>query len=257
MNMKYVAFCLSAILFASCGSSATIVESPKPDRQIVIDGKQADWMGPRTILADGFTLGVRNDDENLYLSVNISDENLAQAVQIRGLLLWLNEDESGEKMNGVKYPVGRRSSGQAGRQSPQDLDQETRRQMFEESMRRIEFLPDPSRGSEFDSSDLKSIKVAWERNRDELFYEMTIPLRAGEADVFAVGSDPGDELKLLVELPKLQRPEGGGGRRGGGVRGGGGRGGRGGGGRGGRGGGGGRGAVSLEFSKSIVVKLAQ
>ena len=254
------------LAIAACGSSSTAFQSTKADSgQMKIDGGQSEWQESKLVLEDGFNLGVRNDDDHLYLSVNISNPNLRRVIQTRGLSIWLGENADGEKINGIKYPVGRRAGqgGQAripGQERNRERSQEDRQAQLEASMGRIEFLPNASMGREMNVSDLENMELAWEANQGELFYEMAIPLNEPLADLINLNKSAGDEITLFLELPQVQRQEGaqarGRGNRGGG---GGGRGARRGGGRGGQGGqgDGGRALRTIEFEKTVIVTLAE
>jgi len=140
MNKLFSLFLIVGL--SACGSSSTSFQSQANNGEMKIDGEYTDWQESQLVLEEGFNLGVRNDDENLFLSVTITDMSLRQAVQVRGLLIWLGEDENGDKINGVKYPVGLRAG--QGRQARtrdqgagQGRNRENRQAMLEESMSKM------------------------------------------------------------------------------------------------------------------------
>ena len=79
--MKKTAFIAISLLgfFLIMGCGGDKIENQWADREIVIDGKYADWEGiaQYTLEDQNLVLGLANDETNLYLMFRGNDEQMA------------------------------------------------------------------------------------------------------------------------------------------------------------------------------------
>jgi hypothetical protein len=266
---SFAAICiliLVSTIVDGCSSTAELSSSWN-NNKIVVDGNADDWGGHFFYLKDSHvSLGLRNDQDFLYLCLMSSEGQFRRQMMGLGLTVWL-EPEGGKKW-GIHYPIG--FVGQGIRPSFNREEAEGERDtapLFGQSLQNLEILGsgDEDR-QQFSALETPGISVKVGNSQGSAVYELRVPLRTSSDHPYAVGAAEGSSVKLALETGKLESEnrrgemsDGGreGGGRGGGWRGGGGGRGRGGGWSGGEGGGrtpGGERPEPLDFS--AVVHLA-
>jgi hypothetical protein len=207
-----------------CSSTAQLSSSWNKG-EVVIDGQANEWTSQLAAIKDmRVSVGVRNDEEFLYVCVTSPDERFGRQMLSLGLTVWF-EPENGEKM-GIHYPIGmmrqgvRSAFGSGEGEGPQDWDR-----MTEESLQELELLgSDKNDRHVLSTLQLPGLGVKVGGPRGAMVYELKVPLKKSDDYPYAVGAKTGSTVKLGIETGKLQaesRPEGGfGGMRDGGRRGG-------------------------------------
>lgn len=195
-------------------------------------------------------VGVKHDDDFVYVSIHSIDETFLRQVMMGGLTVWFNSNGDKTKDLGINFPIGRSSM------SPIQIDPQDQASDSDQAPRmlqELEVVDGDGNGIRYPIDGVPGISLKAFLEFGAFSYELKIPLEtsAGMAHAINPGSDGVFGIGLLTgeidtsQLAGGRQGTGGAGVRGGGGRGGGGRGGggRGGGGRGGggRGGGGQRG----------------
>lgn len=104
---KHFILGLSAIIMISIGCAQSNIKSLWRDREIAIDGDQAQWSSDLVIPESSeFSLGVINDESNLYLTFGTYDQSLAFKVLKFGFTVWIDPQGKKKKAFGIKYPLG-------------------------------------------------------------------------------------------------------------------------------------------------------
>jgi len=196
-------------------------------------------------------VGVRNDDDRLYIALVFTDASTIRQISMTGLEVWFDSQGGEEERTGIRYPLGfiQYNRGRTN-QLPLptgDLDSEMLTRMFEQTLDEMDVLAQDSAPLRLHHASVAGLEAAARMEFGTLTYEVAIPLSGSEGLDLGISPDL-TALGLGIKTGRLARPNRGG--AGGGVRGGrggrgGGRGGRGGGGRGGAGGG--QGAAPLEL----------
>jgi hypothetical protein len=77
------------------------------DREISIDGDQADWSGILRFLEDEQTsVGVVNDGDFLYLCLVSSSQGPVMQTVRSGFTVWFDREGGKKKNFGIKFPLG-------------------------------------------------------------------------------------------------------------------------------------------------------
>jgi hypothetical protein len=195
----------------------------------------------------GIAVGIQNDNEYLYLSVDIGDRMKQRQVIFRGLTVWFDYKGGEEKHFGVHYPVGMDRSMLEGRRQDTDERPDTSMIFPEKFSDDIEIVgPMEGEHHKMTIAETKGIDVKIENHEGTLVYLVKVPLMDNGQHAYGIGARPGTVVGVGIETGGFtQGGRGGGGQgmdEGGGSPGGGGRGGGGGFGGGRRRGGGGGGA---------------
>ena len=236
-RLAWIRLAASLSLVATSGCTAR-VDSKWLDREIVIDGADADWQGAQlNIERANVDFGIFNDQNYLYLVLGSMDRTLQMQMIRMGFTVWFDPAGKKHKELGVRFPVGDVNlGGERGRRGSEAgaPDAERMAAMIQETLETGE-MEIYSRGEEYGrrmpraaAGDLL-LRASYSAGR--LVYELRIPLIHGPQAPYALGVYPGDEIGLGFETVEFDRARG---RERGGFGGGGfGRGGRLGGGRGG------------------------
>ena len=224
---------LSLVILSGCG----VYESVYQDQPLVIDGSSSDW----TTTLDsknnnGMSYGISNDTENLFIRLNINDQDIQRKIFLAGLTIWIDTTGKKKETFGITCPI---------KKTPSKMDRNAVREMQKapkwnkNQLLETEFIGFKDYSEIFYASQ-NPYKIEISIDQDEfksLYYELKIPFSAIQinyADLLLKTLSVGFETGAL-KMPSSgsgpagmsSRPPGmsGGGRGGSGGRGGGGKGG--------------------------------
>lgn len=225
-------------LLMSAGCRNVELVSQWRSGDVTVDGVNAEWVGRTSYLEDEeIIIGLKNDEEFLYVALITSSRSAQAQVMLSGLTLWF--DPAGEKIKwlGLHYPLAMegtmakpddfRDAGGPGRGGGGDDagPAQDRFDEFWESRTEMEItLPEKRGHFKVPISEAEGLELAMSRSRGVVVYELKIPLKKTADHPYAVGAEPGQTIRLGLYSPESRRPNGMPGS-GGGVRGGGGMGG--------------------------------
>lgn len=102
--MPLLSFLLAAAVLHGCGKK---LDSRPLDRQIKIDGSDAEWQDARIYLDKiQASLGLLNDRDYLYLSMGLTDPDRQRQVLATGFTVWFDAEGKEGKTFGVRFPLG-------------------------------------------------------------------------------------------------------------------------------------------------------
>ena len=257
------------ITFSSVGCKKLELTSGWKDREITIDGENADWENALTYIENkGIAIGLLNDEAYLYACLTTGDRQILRQMITKGFTLWLDSEGGKGKTFGLKYPVGLMESGMPMRDKApdrragqDDLSWERLQTLLVMSTTKLEFLgPGKNEVTPMALAELTGIDLKVGLSEGTFVYECKIPLTVNDSYPYGIGIVNGGPIGIGCEIPEIDRAsmrEEMAARGGGGMRGGGGGGGRMGGGMrgGGRMGGGGGGMRGRGFEMQETLKL--
>lgn len=220
---------LALVAMASgCGGTQPI-QSSRTGESVVIDGNDAEWRAHIKYFEDEkIAVGVKHDDENLYVCVGTADRNLSQQLMRHGFTLWLDAEGGTNQTFGIHFPVspkfgnmmqpfgqkpqqfGQRPEGGAqndgGNQS--QMDKPLRRNLFDKRQEELEFFT--CADGEKDTlligfKDLQGIKLSVGESDGAYVYELQVPLQKSAEHPYAIGSDGTTPVGIGIitdELPE-------------------------------------------------------
>ena len=213
------------IPFLSCGTYE--LESGRRDREIVIDGKTPDWHGQLLYdEEDQISLGLMNDDTDLYICVLIEHPMLQRQVMTQGLTLWFDREGGTQKIFGIRYPLGMRpstereggemteSQGRPRSVSPSEMRNPTQenadlgraQERFKQSGGYLELLfPKQDEKRRMPSDEAGGIRAVAEASSGMLVCEFKVPLRSGDGSSYGIEVDAGSRIGIGWEVPKPER----------------------------------------------------
>ncbi|HEV8239480.1 MAG TPA: hypothetical protein VGS57_08945 [Thermoanaerobaculia bacterium] len=214
-HLALVAGFALAALVAGCGGPRELASHWR-DRDIVVDGKLDEWSGLQTDLAAGrgqapARVGIVNDGEALWLSLQTSDPNLERLVSHRGLTIWFDPAGGKQHVAGVRFPLpaARPLSrwGEIGGSRPGGAQLDS-----------LELLgPQPYTRKELSAPGGDGVQVAMSFGDRSISYELRVPL-AAVAPAWGIGVKPGALIGVGVQSkgiePRPQRRPTEGGERG-------------------------------------------
>jgi len=225
------------VLVEGCGSTLQLA-SRWNEQPIRIDGDLNEW-SDSTVFADkdGIRLGVRNDDEFLYLCLTASKPDIGRQVRFRGITVWFDPNGGEKKTFGVRFPIGMGRMGMPVRSGREDAEGEARRIEPDASQALSEFEffgPTENDRQRISRLQGQGVEVDLKTTAGRFVYELKIPLIFSSRHPYALETHPGATIGVGVEsnVPEMgmageRRPGSRGGVPGGGRPGiGGGRGGR-------------------------------
>lgn len=99
------------VLLSAMTSCSSVIKtesiSAKPPKTVAVDGDDVDWREP--MLYDeksDLLVGVKNDNENLYVCIKTANEATIRRLMTTGISLWFNNQGNDEKSFGLNFPMG-------------------------------------------------------------------------------------------------------------------------------------------------------
>ncbi len=225
-----------SFVFIGCGTTYELT-SRWNKNEITIDGVDSDWGDAVTFIEDQqVSIGVRNDDKFIYVLLKSGSQQVQSQIAFMGLTVWFDPEGKGNKVFGIRFPLGREGFGprNVDAQNPESYGE--RRPRLDVVQQELEIIgPGKYDRLRMTVPEAKGISLKLGRSQGFLIYELKVPVSRKKDTPFAIGLEKNKIISVGFEnneMARAQSPDGN--RGGGGFPGGGG--GRGGGGRGGSGG---------------------
>lgn len=207
---------LSALAAGACAGGMTEIASRPIAEPINVDANQREWWGSLTEIGSDLSIGIRNDADDLYLSLMTSDRELVDQMMFQGLVVWF--DPGGQKAEsfGVRFPLGVMADGRPGSLGagggptagappeglrPGELDPATRDRMYERSLAGGNLLVAP--GDTIRITDEMGIAFEGRAEYGGFTYELRVPLRTGPGRPYAIGAEPGQTIAIGFATPEV------------------------------------------------------
>jgi hypothetical protein len=190
--------------------------SAKP---VKVDGEMTEWpSGSIAYFEDlGVQLGLRNDDQNLYVLFRFNNQAWARAIRMGGMTLWLDNSGKKKKDFGIRYRGGPSfsdlkmpgTSDRGGFQqamTPEqqkrllDMEQDTVGQITvidKKGNQEMTIRPDGSGGP----------AVSFASPQGTYTYEFSIPLKRSDVFRYAIGAQPGQVICLGLEWGGINKED--------------------------------------------------
>jgi len=176
---------------ATCGCSSAIeLSSAWTDRQVIVDGSDAEWQDAMTyVKGSNLALGVRNDRDHLYVCLVMMDRQMQMQMMALGFTVWFDPEGETNRVFGIHYPLG-----MEGQQPPSALegrgDPEEAQKLMEGSQRELEIIgPGEKEHERMLLMQAQGIKVKLGNHQGFLVYELSVPLRRSVDHPYAIGVD--------------------------------------------------------------------
>ena len=182
--MRFEILIMAAFFSTSLIAKPMIIQSHWKTGEIVIDGVTSEWSDPFTELPDNedWSLNVKNDSDNLYLSFISSDRHINNQIMMSGFAVtFKGTQKSKEVIFGVRFPIGTQSNRQHFRNSP-NRDPEVFKAIEEQMLQSLEIIGPTKNDNKpmgVGIADSFGIKVKCIHAEDSLVYELEIPLKKG------------------------------------------------------------------------------
>jgi len=198
---------LFTFLLNGCSNGKLELNSDWRDREITIDGKNADWLGAMLFFEeDNISVGLLNDDNFLYICMIAEDQFIRAQVMRQGFTLWFDPDGGKEKIFGIKYPVGMKASERGMGRDEQNLERAC--EVPRRPMNELEILgPGKDEVKKMLIEEAKGIEINIEFSSGMLVYELKVPLIQSEHHPYAIGAEAGSSVGIGLETTKIERPD--------------------------------------------------
>jgi len=209
LNSKnFYLICVFALLSFLLSSCTTLqFKSGWKDRDINIDGRSDDWVGSLAYFdKQNISLGTVNDTDYLYVCLAAEDQALISRILRQGMILWFNPEGGKNKTVGIKYPVGRQMIPPEEREMRRPGSEgapQNKRPAAMAISNELEILQDSKTPITTSIDILKGIQISLKRSTGLIVYEVKIPLKANPDLPFAIGTQPGSEIGIGIEIPKM------------------------------------------------------
>ena len=200
---------LFLFLLVGCGNSKLELNSNWQDREITVDGKNADWLGAMLFFEeDNISVGLLNDENFFYICMIAEDQFIRTQVMRQGFTLWFDPDGGKEKTFGIKYPVGMQASGLPRGMIRDEQSMERSSQALRRPMIELEILgPGKDEVKKMPIEEAKGIDIHVEFSSGMLVYELKVPLIQSEQHPYSIGAEAGSSIGIGLETDKMERQD--------------------------------------------------
>jgi hypothetical protein len=223
-------FCtIAAMVIVSCSSTQKI-QSAFANKEVKVDASDEEWINSYHYFEkEGILLGVRNDNNYLYVAVKTDNQVAIHKIMGLGLTVWINYDGNKTKTLGIHYPLGMMNRGERqaikeenGGPDQQKVKKKEANPQDERNnimLKQIDLVYNGEDTHHYEVEDVKDnqkIQVALKNENDQLIYEIAIPLDNLGAKLDKSKIKDGI-IGMGLETGEFKKPSGGGGMsRGGG-----------------------------------------
>ncbi len=218
--MKRTSLLWLAFLILSLSSCGTVeIASLWRTDSVVVDGRVEDWKGALYFFEDKpIFVGVRNDEEFLYVCLQAAELSALGSVADRGVIAWFGPEGGSAKSFGIRFPAPLMSEKQDRPAGAGDRDEDPRGgrgrapgRGGEEGARlplgdpgQVQILGTGKSPSVLlKKEDLKGIDIALEAHEGYFVYEVKIPLVKTPDFPYAVSAAPGKNISVILETPRM------------------------------------------------------
>lgn len=196
----FAAFLLAAL--TGCGSGKELV-SGWPEQAISVDGSTQDWHGNlETVKDENYSIGFKNNDQNLYLCFTTSDRDKISKIMRSGLNVVFESASDAAKDYTIRFPlVNQGALREAVGSLGQDILQKEGidflyQELLEKQSRFIliqkEFM------NTIDAKNNEDIEVKAGTSKELFVYELKVPLATAKSK-FPIGAIPGEKINIKIE----------------------------------------------------------
>jgi len=213
---------VAALVCLAAGCGPTQLDSRYKDRDIVIDGKYADWAGGlQTVGGDDITVGLANDGTDLCIALIVDDRQVRRQLAISGLFLWFDSSGGKTKQFGLRFPLGMEEvAGEMPRplgvaadaqktqpadgQRPQPADgQKPQREPDEVILEMEVFSPSEQVWRRVGLKEIRGIEAAASRGTGPLVLEFRVPLAKTGPFGYGIGAAAGALIGVGLETLEI------------------------------------------------------
>lgn len=202
---------LSSILlisiFVLVGCETFELSSEWRDREIIIDGRNNDWLGAMMYIEDeNISVGLLNDESFMYFCMIAENPLIRTQVMRRSFTLWFDPEGGKKKTFGIRFPIGMQMRDAPMRRSDDEQNREEVRDISKRALTELEILgPGEEEQKRMPVAEAKGIDIRIEASSGMLVYELKVPLQSSEEYPYAIGAKPGASIGLGLETPKIDR----------------------------------------------------
>jgi hypothetical protein len=166
------------ILIVLISSGCSTYESVYQNTPLNIDGSSSDWDTTLDSKGNnGFSYGISNDKDNLYIRINIIDPSMQKKIMLAGLTVWI--DTTGKKKinRGITCPI-KKALPKMDRNMMKKM--QNQQEWKKDQLLEIDFLGFKEYGETyFISKNPYGVEVSIDQGQfRSLYYEMKIPLKS-------------------------------------------------------------------------------
>lgn len=204
------------IFLSSCNREE--INSTWKDNEIAIDGYFKEWENNlHFIKNEKIAIGVSNYESDLYLCLVSSDRGVMSQIMRSGFTVWFDPKGKNHKTFGIKYPTGMQQADMfmmRDMMGERDFNRGERNRFdnqmdfFENTQTHFELLgPKKDDIMIIPILNNQGIQVKLGRSRQQLVYELKVPLTQTPEHPDAINASPGQEISIGFETGKFDMPE--------------------------------------------------
>ena len=196
---------MMCFVFVSCENYQ--IMSQWRDRDIVVDGRSADWLDALTYVEEfNVSVGIANDADFLYVCAVVGNPLVRMRVMRQGLTVWFDPKDGRQKSLGIRFPLGSQGRRERPAEFGEEPDMEILQRVFLLSLNELEILgPGRKEKRRIKKAEAIGVDVAMSVSSGLLVYELKVPLINSPEQSFAINVQPGRSFGIGIETNPQSR----------------------------------------------------
>lgn len=212
--MRLLILASLTLTFVQSAAARPKLKCSRAENAITIDGVNKEWIGQlKVIKKTDLAVGVKRDQEFLYLAVLFSESPYQDQVLNQGMTVWFDPDGGKNETIGINFPS--RSMGEPDFREPDNHEENESeppekpgRKNLDEAEYFLVLGPGKNQRTQMGFSEGEIIQVRAAENGQTMFYELRIPLEQSDAQPYGIGVKPGKKLGIGLKLADLDSMRG-------------------------------------------------
>lgn len=216
--LKYPLAFVMVISLASC--SKEVYQISWQAKPVIADGDPSEWSLPLRYSdpKSGLQYNITNDGTNLYVCIRATERPAQMKIINSGMTIWIDPTGKNKEVAGVHFPLAGmrdRKAQSEDLQSQRNLSEKPEKLSLEKAyeLQKPEITLTgfkPGYNGTFETSNSKAVKAAigWDA-QENMSCEMIIPLNIFSAEN-AKAIRNNSTLGFMIDIPAMNRPQGGG-----------------------------------------------
>jgi hypothetical protein len=191
-----------AVLITGCNDIE--LNSKWKNQDIIIDGINTEWQGGYYIKEASTSINIYNDAEYIYIGVISSDRQLPMKIFGNGMIVWFDPNNNKDKILGIHFPIGMTNSEIPLKPGEIGDNEEKMKEIFAKTLNEYEIIR-KNKEVETRLSTLggKGIQLKISNEQNKFLYEMKIPLKQNNENLYAIDADTSKTISIGFETAEM------------------------------------------------------
>lgn len=208
-NLLTIYFLSTIVLISGCSTQKHTLSNWRSNN-VSVDGDISDWNNAiKKEEGKNYSLGISNDDKFFYLLLTTDNRMTMMQMLRNGITIWIKPYGYDKDVFGIKYPIAKQTDLAELRGVNRDMlnpaNLENLLKSFLDKQNELEIInPDKYPIAAMPIENNMGIKAKLGYSNQNFVYELQIPLMVTDDHQFALGTLPGEDFGIRIEVDEFK-----------------------------------------------------